>query len=147
MLKAFTKKIAERLEIDHRIKHIDLRIVKEWHGYYPKGKPLGGFKKVRKGKTVRIDLTGHWDKSITMNKEAIVHELTHVKQLIEKRLEVNRSATELKWLGKKQVQWKKFRLSKLDSLGSINAWRYTYKYMPWEKEVHDSIKKYRRVRV
>ncbi len=144
-LKRFARLMACTLEIDRRINLIDLRLTKDWHGYYPKGEPLGGLIKLYHNKIVRIDLTRHWDTSLLMNKEAIIHELTHAKQLIEKRLVINRTRTEAKWLGKKVVTWKKFRVARLNELPTKRSWAYTERLIPWEREVRTNVQKYKRV--
>lgn len=84
-LKLFTIIAAVKLGIDKKISIVKLIYNTDFHGYYPKGKPLYGFYKLYHNRTVVIYFAKHWDESQNARKTAIVHELTHAKQMIEKR--------------------------------------------------------------
>lgn len=145
-LKDFATFIAEELRVDSKIKHIKMRYTRKWSGYYPKGKPLAGFFKAYRDGVTNIDFTGHWDFDRQTRLEAIVHELTHAKQLIEKRLVVYKNGRQMKWNGKYTNQWKDLKIDMLDSMDADEVEKYIIKCLPWEKEVHKNIDKYVRSR-
>ena len=134
-LKEFAREQAELLGIDSKIKEIRLRYTTDFHGYFPKGKPLYGFKKLFSKGIVRIDLTRHWDISQSVRKSSIHHELIHVKQIINKDLQINRTGTIIKWKGKVINSWKKFRFDKQEEKRGKAFFNYTVKLLPWERDV------------
>lgn len=139
-LRNFASKIAKELNISKHISYISINYKDDWTGYYPEGKPLAGFFKAWNGKRVTIDLVGFWDKNLMARKEAIVHELTHAKQMITKDLVVYKTGKTLKWKGKVCHSWKEWRMSKLNSLSSYKKRaEYHHKLLPWEKEVEENI--------
>lgn len=141
-LKIFTAELAWELGIACDVREIRLRYRNWWYGYYPKGKPLAGFYKLFKAGIVTIDLTGHWDADLIARKTAIVHELTHVKQIVEKRLRVHSNCRVVHWNGSRVDTWKKYRESIRDSLTSQEARRrYKGNLIPWEWEVWENVDK------
>lgn len=137
-LKLFAFKAAIKLGIDKKISIIKLIYNKDFYGYYPKGKPLYGFYKLFHNRTVVIYFAKHWDTSQYDRKIAIVHELTHAKQLIEKRLVVSRNFKEAKWNGEVNHSWKSWRQKKYDQLSDYGKDVYTRKHFPWENEVRNN---------
>jgi len=141
-LKDFAKYMAEELGITQSIKVIRLTYKKDFNGYYPKGKPLAGFFKLWNNGVVTIDLARHWDRSQEDRKTAIVHELTHVKQMISKQLVVYKNAKQVKWKGKYATQWKTFRDSIFDELTPDKQDLYVRICFPWEAQVQANCDKY-----
>lgn len=142
-LKEFAQAVAIKFGIHHKIKQINLTYKSNWANYYPKGKPLGGFKKLYHNGILTIDFTKYWDYSQKSRKEAIIHEMTHAKQIIEKRLVISRNQKELTWNGKPHVKWKNFRFKQYDSLSVRKRTEYREALLPWEREVGRNLKKYR----
>ena len=143
-LKDFAREIAQKLKITDNISEIRLRYTKQFNGYYPKGQPLGGFFKLYNPETqvVTIDFTGFWDISREDRLVAIVHELTHVHQMVSEKLQISSDGKECKWKGKDYQKWKKLKLSLLDDMTPDEQTEYLHKYLPWEKEVDRNCKKY-----
>lgn len=139
----FAKKIAKEFNIDKKIKKINLTYRDNWVGYYPKGKPLAGFFKAWNGSEVNIDFVGFWDKNLTQRKEAIIHELTHTKQMINKELVVFKTGRTLKWKGILYNKWKTWKESEISEIKSYKK-RLDYHLgkLPWEIEVSTNVKKY-----
>lgn len=135
-LKEFARDIVNKLGISQNIRHIKLRYTKQFYGYYPKNKPLAGFFKAYKDGVVQIDFTGWWDRSQADRKIAIIHELTHAKQMIEKRLVVYKNGRQLKWNGKYTNCWKKFKLDLIEDMSEDELEKYIRKHLPWEREVY-----------
>lgn len=134
-LKDFAVKVAEKLGISDYIEEISLYYLKTHRMYFREG-PLGGFRRLWDGKRIRIDIAKHWDTDQHARKTAIVHEMTHVKQMIDRRLVIHHGGKSLKWRGRRYDGWKnyKFALDKTDS--------YRIKHLPWESEVVENIRKY-----
>ena len=141
-LKEYACFIAKELKIEKNIREINLKYKKNWSGYYKKGKPLVGFTKSFNHGVVQIDLTGFWDVNQATRKEAIVHELTHAKQLIEKRLQISSNFKELKWNGVKFDKWKKWNNEKFQELSEKAFMKKRFKLMPWEREVENNLEKF-----
>jgi len=141
-LKDFAELIAHRLDISDSIKHIKLRYTTKWNGYYPKNKPLAGFFKAYSNGVVKLDFVGHWDGCQIDRKEAIIHELTHAKQIIERRLIIYKNGKQMKWNGEYYKDWKKFNLDHFGTLTPDQQLKYTKKHLPWEREVLKNINKY-----
>lgn len=142
-LKEFVFYIARELNIVDKIPTVYLTYKDNFTGYYPKGKPLAGFFKSWNGHRVSIDLTGFWDVNLTARKEAIVHELTHAKQMIEKQLVVFKTGRTLKWNGRLNNSWKKWRENEILSMeNESERLDYHLKLLPWEREVNLNIRKY-----
>jgi len=141
-LKEFACDIANKLKISNKIKVIRITYTKTFHGYYPKGKPMFGFKKLLNSGVVTIDLAHHWDYSKESNREGIIHELTHVKQLVEKRLVIDKDCKQVIWNGKTNNTWNKFRFSNLDGMNAEDQVVYIEKFFPWERDVNRNIARY-----
>ena len=142
-LKKYVVYIAKQLNIYEKIPKVYLTYKDYFTGYYPKGKPLAGFFKSWNGKRVSIDLTGFWDENMTSRKEAIVHELTHAKQMIEKRLVVFKTGRTLRWNGQLNKDWKKWKDSVISSMeSSEDKLNYHLKLLPWEREVNKNLNKF-----
>jgi hypothetical protein len=141
-IKDFTVCIARELEIYDKIKEVRIRYTKDWNGYYPKGKPFAGFKKLLSNKIVRIDLTRSWDRNISSRHEAIVHELTHVKQLIENRLQIHSSCRSVRWNHKTQSKWRMFRDKFHEAMDVSLQQDYIELHFPWEAEVRQNCDRY-----
>ncbi len=141
-LKDFSIYVAKKLKIENKIDTINLFYTKNFHGYYPKGKPMYGFYKLFHNRQVRIDLTKHWDVSQKARKKSIVHELTHVKQMSEKRLVVSKDFKNIIWNDKINISWKKWRFAVADKLKAQKCRDYTKKFLPWEREVETNTYKF-----
>ncbi len=138
-LKDFSIHIAKELGIENKIILIQLNYTKGFSDYYPKGKPMFGFHKLFKNKKVKIDFARYWDYSQTDRKEAIVHELTHVKQMVDKRLIISRDFKNVIWKGRPNQSWKKWRFKIFNELTRKEKNKYTAKLLPWEAEVQSNI--------
>ncbi len=141
-LKSFTAEICAKLNIQRHIDLIKITYTKNPLDYYPVGKPLYGFYKLYHNRMVNINLAGSWDASQEVRMESIIHELTHVKQLVEKRLVVSRDFKSIKWMGKTHELWKKWRWKEYSALPRAKKYNYTARLMPWEKEVQGNVDKY-----
>lgn len=141
-LKELATFVAQELNITEHINSISINYTKELN-YYLKNKPLYGFYKLFNDNKVRIDLAKNWDKSQIIRKTTIVHELVHVKQMIEKRLVIGPDLDTAHWNGKLITSWKKFRWKELKELKTtIEQSLYIKKTLPWESEVNNYVKKY-----
>ena len=142
-LKNFTRYIISELGLSKHIKEVKLAYTKDFYGYYPKGKPLGGFKKLYNNKTVSINFTRNWDADKKGRYIAIIQELTHVKHMIEGRLSISRNSKNLEWKGKPQSKWKDFRYSQYETIeGDKESHEYLCKHCPWYRGVKKNIDKY-----
>jgi len=142
-LRDFVKYISQQLNIENKIPVVFLTYKNNWTGYYPKGKPLAGFFKSWNGNRVSIDLTDFWDTSLTARKEAIIHELTHAKQLIEKQLVVYKNGRQMKWNGVYFKKWKNWKASQIFSIKNKDERIKNHiKYLPWKKTVVSNVKKF-----
>ena len=142
-LKQYAREISFELGTALDIKEIKLTYKDHWNGYYPKGKPLGGFIKLYKNKIVQIDFVGHWDLNQHSRKRAIIHELTHVSQILEGRLQINKACNDLKWKGNPYPKWKLFRNKEYEEKSTIKEKnKYAGKLFPWEREVEKNISRY-----
>lgn len=141
-LRTFTRYIVKELGLT-RIKEINLTYTKQFSGYYTKDKPMHGFVKLYKNGRVRIDLTQWWDSSRIANRSAVVHELTHVKQMQQRRMVINKNENAINWNGKRTDKWKKFRFATLEAMTTTkDADAYLRKWLPWEGEVQKNLAKY-----
>jgi len=141
-LKSFAYKVAKDLKLLDELKEIRLYYETQFKGYYPVNKPLHGFRKLFNNKVVTICFTQHWDLDVTSRKEAIVHELTHVKQMVEGRLKIRQPKT-VWWNGKLFNKWKKVNIDDVENLSSKEWLKVRKKYLPWEMEVHKNCKVYK----
>lgn len=142
-LKRFAAEVAKALNIDSHISEIRIAYKKDFYNYYPKGKPFGGFDKLWDGNIAKLDLTKFWDINVAERKAAIVHELTHVRQLISRDLEVIGDKT-IVWKGQVNHTWKVFRDSILESIITTKERdKYINLCFPWENEVTENIKKFK----
>jgi hypothetical protein len=140
-LKEFVFHIAQSLNIETYIPVVYLTYKKKWNGYYPKNKPLAGFFKSWNGKRVSIDFVAFWDTSLTARKEAIVHELTHAKQLIEKKLVIYKNGRQMKWNGNYYRDWKKWKTKEVFTIKNKSQRIASHtRYLPWEKDVVENVK-------
>lgn len=139
-LKDFSIKIAKKLGIENKINLIQLNYTKGFSDYYPKGRPLFGFRKLFSNKTVKIEFTKYWDSSQKERKKVIVHELTHVQQMIDQKLIISRNFKNVIWKGKSNQSWKKWRFKAFEELSRRAKNKYTAKLLPWEAEVQTNIK-------
>lgn len=142
-LRTFFKHIVRILGIEDWIDEAQLTFTKDHGSYYPKGKPLHGFRRLYDGKIVKIDFAGSWNVSQDKRKRTIIHELTHVKQLIGGKLEISDDSKTAYWKGRKTVKWKQFRFAELDKLREPEDMQaYLNKYLPWEAEVQSNVDEY-----
>jgi len=145
-LKAYASFIAVELGIHKKIKEIRINYRKDWHGYYPKGRPLAGFNLLWNNGIVTINLAKYYDTDQDMRKDFIIHELVHVRQLISKDLVISKDERNIKWKGVVVNTWKKFRDKEFDKLSRKKGRVYVEKLMPWEREVELTCNKYERLR-
>jgi hypothetical protein len=143
-LKQFAFNVAGELDINKKIDIVRLIYHKDFYNFYPKGKPLFGFYKLYHNRIVTIYLAKHWDASQNARKNSIIHELTHAKQMIEKRLVIGRGFNTVKWNGEINRTWKKFTFKKYESLGDRSQDIYIRKLLPWENEVRQNTESYRK---
>lgn len=138
----FSLYMAKEFEIDQNIKSLTFEFRNDWIGYYPKGKPLGGFRFMLSNGHMRIVLTKFWDINQKARKEAVVHEMTHAKQILTKKLVVVKDK-DIVWANKNYDKWKKFRFNKYVQIKNIKVQKeYLEKHFPWEQEVNQNIKRY-----
>lgn len=142
LLKEFINLAICALDLEDHIDEVRIRFTKDFYNYFPKGKPLAGFDKLYSNRICKIDLTKHWDTSLKANKEAIIHELTHIRQLIDKRLVLGKDRKTVIWNGKVNNDWRKYNEAKFEKMSSKKSFELFYKYMPWEKEVYNNIRKF-----
>lgn len=148
LLKDWAVFIALELNVYHHIDELRITYKNDWpYNYYPAGKPMGGFKKLYNNRIATIDLTDFWDEDMECRKGAIVHELTHLKQMVEGRLVPSSDYKSVKWNGKTSSKWKTFRTEFYDGLRSNKlARQYLTHHLPWEAEVQANLDKYVRGR-
>ena len=146
-LKIFTEKIAKELDIYSKIKEIKLFYVTNSHNYYPKDKPFGGFNFLFSKGIVNICFYKTWDKSQQCRKNVIIHELTHVKQLINKELEVSKNGKFVKWNNQIFDRWNLYDEQTYENCSIDSEIFETYKcfVMPWEVEIPYNIKKLNKI--
>lgn len=113
-LKKFTLEIANKLKISEKFENILLVYADKYNGYYSKGDPFIGFKLLWNGKRIKIVMSQHFDKNQNTRKELIIHELTHAKQLISKKLII--LGKTVIWKGSVNKSWRKFRFSHMELL-------------------------------
>lgn len=134
-LKHWATFVAEIMDISTKIREIKLEYKNSYDGYYGNS-PFQGFDLLWNGKDAKIIFSQFYDSNQEQRRSFIVHELTHVLQLISGDMEiVGDNREKIKWKGRFNHTWKKFRFSKMESLekGQING--YLAKHFPWEKEV------------
>lgn len=141
-LRYFIIYIAKEFNITESVKEIHVNFMKDFNGYFPKNKPFGGFLKLFKDGKVQIDLARFWDYSRLDNRRGIVHELTHVKQMVEGRLVVHNDMKGVHWNGEENHTWRMFRFKKASQLDEQDFKKYIAKYFPWEREVQINEYKY-----
>lgn len=142
-MRTFARVMVRHLGIEYWIKEIEITFVKDDGSYYPKDKPLFGFKKLFDGEVVKIDFSKTYGTSKDDRNGIIIHELTHVQQLIAGELKIADDCRTVYWKGKKTETWKKFRFAKYYKLKETNKHRaYIKKLLPWEAAVDLNFKKY-----
>jgi hypothetical protein len=141
-LKQFTVNVAAELGINKKIDIVRLIYHTDFYNYYPKGKPLFGFYILYHDRIATIYLAKHWDASQNARKTSIIHELTHAKQMIEKRLVIGRNFNSAKWNGETNYSWKKFSFKKYESLSGRSQDIYIRELLPWENEVRYNTESY-----
>lgn len=142
-LRQFTTYMVSELSLSEHVDIVKLTYRDRFTGYYPKGKPLGGFFKLYKNKIVNIDIADFWDRNKECRHVAIIHELTHVQQMAHAELEIAEDCKSLKWRGKICNSWKSFNESIYSAIiCETQAKRYMYKRMPWERSVGKNVDKY-----
>lgn len=143
-LRQFTISIAKEFGIYDQVETVYLTFRDEFpKTYYPKGQPLAGFFKCWNGNRVSISLCDFWDGNMNDRKSAIVHELTHTKQMINKELIVFKNGKTIKWKNKLNHTWKNFKFKVHDSMSDRKKQdKYLCKHFPWEKEVGKNLDKY-----
>lgn len=133
-LKQYSEYIATELGISDHIKEIRLEYQNDYFGYYGKKGPFQGFELLWSNGRVRIIFANNYDQDQFARKSFIVHELTHVKQLIMGELEP--MGKEIKWRGRFNHTWKKFSFKAMEKKQGDKAVNgYIRKHFPWEKEV------------
>lgn len=142
-LKLFAFDVVVKLGINKKIDVVRLIYNTDFYNFYPKGKPLFGFHKLYHKRIITIYLAKHWDTSQSMRKISIIHELTHAKQMIEKRLVIGKNFKSAKWNGEINHTWKKFNFKEYEKLSDFKKNIYTRTLLPWEDEVRHNTRLFR----
>ena len=144
-LQLFTKDAVIKMNLENDINEIRIIYKKEFYNFYKKNQQFLGFKKLYNNKIVTIILARNWDMSQEVRKSAIIHELTHVKQIATKKIILNKDFSDIKYKGKVFPMWKNYSNKKFNTLEKKDysiARRYFEKHFPWEREVDKNVQKY-----
>ena len=140
-LKLYALEVASELNISEHIQDIRLEYRKEYRGYYGKKSPFQGFELLWNKGQVKIIFAAYYDRSQEMRKDFIVHELTHVRQLISGDLRP--MGERIKWKGRFNHTWKKFRFKVMESFkNEADVETYLRKHFPWEIEVQKNCERF-----
>jgi hypothetical protein len=140
-LKNLAFKVCNDLKIYDIIDSCNINYTKKLN-YYRDSQPLYGFKKLFNNNKVTIDLAEVWDTSQYVRKLTIIHELTHAKQMIDKRLIINDNCNSVIWNGKVVNTWRKFKFTEFNKLKTNKEKdKYIKPKLPWELEVRKNVSK------